>query len=190
MLDEFKLIIKNYITKYKLLNNLISHILRKLKINIKRLTIKISIEQIDINNTQAFSYYPELTKFGSIWLNNKLLKNMDFFINDLRNESCIEKIYLKNDLYYGNFLKNFPDMIIKTKYIVSNDISPNVYSQEKVHHTMDGIILVKSPFIKKSININNVKIIDITPTILNILNIPVPNDVDGKPIDIIYKKLK
>lgn len=48
------------------------------------------------------------------------------------------------------------------------------------HQGIDGIILAKGPNINKNFRINNASVYDITPTILYLYNIPIPEDVDGR----------
>jgi len=48
-------------------------------------------------------------------------------------------------------------------------------------HRLDGIFLMKGKGVKKGVE-TQAEIIDLTPTILHIMNVPIPSDVDGKVI--------
>jgi arylsulfatase A-like enzyme len=58
--------------------------------------------------------------------------------------------------------------------------------RESGRHRMNGILIVKGKEIAKSVKINNAKIWDIAPTILYLMDIPIPSDMDGKVIKEIF----
>ena len=47
-------------------------------------------------------------------------------------------------------------------------------------HKANGIFIAKGPNIIKNKKIKNANILDITPTLLYLLNIPISKDIDGK----------
>jgi predicted AlkP superfamily phosphohydrolase/phosphomutase len=47
-------------------------------------------------------------------------------------------------------------------------------------HTMDGVIIITGPAIRKNTKIEGASVLDITPTILYLLGLPVARDMDGK----------
>ena len=49
-------------------------------------------------------------------------------------------------------------------------------------HRMDGILIMKGPSVQNGRHITNAGIIDIAPTVLYLMGIPVPEDMDGKVI--------
>jgi hypothetical protein len=53
-------------------------------------------------------------------------------------------------------------------------------------HTMNGIFLAYGPDIKRDSHIQDPEIIDLTPTILHILGLPIPEDMDGKVLRSIF----
>ncbi len=47
---------------------------------------------------------------------------------------------------------------------------------------MDGIILARGPHIRRAAHIDGAGIIDVAPTVLYALGMPIPTDMDGKPL--------
>ena len=46
--------------------------------------------------------------------------------------------------------------------------------------TLDGILFLRGPNIKKGYEIEEANIMDLAPTILHLFGLPVPEDMDGK----------
>ena len=107
----------------------------------------------------------------------------------------IEKVYKKEEIYSGPFLREAPDL-----QIVTNDMSYHprgefaakqvlMTPQEAtpgMHH-IDGILIMNGPPIRKATQISGARIIDLAPTILYLLNLPIPDDVDGR---VLFEALK
>jgi predicted AlkP superfamily phosphohydrolase/phosphomutase len=64
-------------------------------------------------------------------------------------------------------------------YLSENDIGPD----DSVH-SMEGVFVYKGPTGRRQGNIDGLRAIDICPTILRLLNVPVPQDMEGKAIDL------
>ena len=54
-------------------------------------------------------------------------------------------------------------------------------------HKMDGIFIAKGAGIRKGVEITGAEIIDMTPTILYMMGLPIPEDMDGKVLNNIFK---
>jgi len=111
----------------------------------------------------------------------------------------VKNIWRKHELYAGNFIENLPDIIIEyageseyesvlgfnEQYLVNK---PLFYTTEvSSAHKRNGIFLVYGPRIKKGQRVD-VKIYDITPTILHIFDLPIPNDIDGRVLIEIFEE--
>jgi hypothetical protein len=59
----------------------------------------------------------------------------------------------------------------------NNDLSTK---HDSANHRLEGILIVKGPGIKKAETISGAGIIDLAPTILFMMGLPVPSDMDGK----------
>jgi predicted AlkP superfamily phosphohydrolase/phosphomutase len=104
------------------------------------------------------------------------------------NDVIFDEIFTREELYHGPFLKSAPDivMLFKGEYKASNSLQAEklIKKLEKVQgsHRVNGIFLAQGPDFLKDKQIKNIDIVDIAPTILNLLKIEVPEDMDGRII--------
>jgi len=165
---------------------------------------------IDWSNTKAFGY----GVWGEIYLNvrgrepNGIISPDEYdkireeIIEKIRNLKYKEKklnisIFKKEEVYSNATMgDNLPDLIILPTDEGIQGINPNIGSSETIteskgiggNHRLYGIFLAYGPGIKKGHKIENAKIYDITPTILHIFGLPIPNDVDGKVLTEIFEE--
>ena len=52
---------------------------------------------------------------------------------------------------------------------------------------MDGIILAQGPHIRSNALIEGAGIVDVAPTVLYTLGMPIPSDMDGKPLSDLFE---
>jgi predicted AlkP superfamily phosphohydrolase/phosphomutase/tetratricopeptide (TPR) repeat protein len=67
---------------------------------------------------------------------------------------------------------------------------PQVPSGPAVEHAPYGIFVAKGPGIKKGEQIFGASVLDVTPTLLSIMDLPIGKDMDGKPLVDIFEKPK
>ncbi|MBC2694341.1 MAG: hypothetical protein HF982_03500 [Desulfobacteraceae bacterium] len=119
-------------------------------------------------------------------------------------EKIIEKVYRRNDLYSGHYLEDIPDLLIGwkdysyyTSVTLGKESGPvfgphmNIDCSEYKHvgtHRLNGIFMAMGDNIRQGAQIHNAQIFDITPTILYMLNQPVPDDMDGRVLIEIFEK--
>ncbi len=118
-------------------------------------------------------------------------------------ERVVEKVYRKEEIYHGPFLHMAPDLIIKWKdyaYFTKKgiDVKGTVFgnelkldSSDYPHtgtHRLNGIFMAKGPSIVAGKKVEGLQIIDVAPTILLLMNNPIPDDMDGRIITEIMRK--
>ncbi len=107
-------------------------------------------------------------------------------------EKIIEKVYRREEIYQGPYVENAPDLIIEPSegYFLRGGFGEKMImpSKQAAQHKQDGIFLAYGPDIEKGKEIKGSKIIDITPTIMQIFNIPIPKDMDGRVMKEIFKE--
>lgn len=109
-------------------------------------------------------------------------------------EKLVSRIYKREDIYSGPYVDNAPDIIFFLKegeYLA--DVQPMSYLIEQLSwktgtgtHRMEGIFIGYGKDIKNNLHITNARIIDLAPTILNLMNVPIPEDMDGKVLTEIF----
>lgn len=156
------------------------------------------IYDFDLNISKAI-----MIGFGGIYIfeenedfKEKIKKEIIQKIENLKNpdndEKIIEKVFRREEIYFGKFLTNAPDLIILPKkgYSLKSAISKDIIEPplfKIADHALDGIFLAYGPNIKKG-QIINPKIYDIAPTILYMNDVPIPKDMDGKVLIEIFNE--
>src|SRR5512135_1574531 len=163
----------------------------------------LSFGDVDWKHTKAFA----VSNFGQIYINVKSQRAQgivepggeyervrDQIIQSalaLRDpdggDQVIAAVYKKEELYKGDRVAVAPDLILHTdrsKYVSFGhaDFGSNKLLEPSIgqtgHHTMDGIVVLHGPGVKTAEAIRG-NIIDIGPTVLYALGLPVPSIMDG-----------
>ena len=150
---------------------------------------------IDWQKTKAYS----IGTMGLIYLNREILtkeeykKTKDQLINDLKNITDEKGNYLIDNIYENNFRETHlgpaPDIIPFTetypcyfnpRLLLKEEIS-EVEEVRSGNHRLNGIFIATGKNIKKGVKPKNLNIIDVAPTILYLMNIPI-SPMDGRII--------
>ena len=109
------------------------------------------------------------------------------------NKKIIKEVYKSEDVYSGPYLEDGPDIVyeqidsIHTNESIGEKMIFRPPKKWKAENIRSGIFLIYGSDIRKGLEIKNVKIIDLAPTILHIFNVPIPKDMDGKVIKDVFK---
>lgn len=104
----------------------------------------------------------------------------------------LEGVHKKEEIFNGPYLKEISDLYVRfKKCCTSSTKMPKGKIKGKRRdigfHTMNGMLIAFGPDISKG-KIENAKIIDIAPTVLHMMKLPVLNDMDGKVLKKIFRK--
>ena len=123
-------------------------------------------------------------------------------VRDLRHRDTGEPIvleaYRREELYHGERLESAPDLILVTQDCYKggtgmgelvSDVPLDVLSHLSGVHRMDGIILAQGPHVRCNARIEQAGIIDVAPTVLYALGMPIPSDMDGKPLTALFEEV-
>ncbi|MEE8401454.1 MAG: alkaline phosphatase family protein [Candidatus Hydrothermarchaeaceae archaeon] len=174
----------------------------------------ISFLDIDWSLTKAYS----TGNFGQIFINVKGREPRgivepgreygelrEFIIGELyklkdpeSGEKIIDRVYKREEIYSGGYLEQAPDLLLLSrdmKYITtryfefaSNMLVAPPTRMTSGNHKMNGTLIMKGRNIKKGAEIQGANIIDIVPTILGIMGVPVPADMDGEVLTEIFEE--
>lgn len=172
-------------------NSLVTQILNK---------VTLSERDIDWSGTKAYSR----GNIGQIFFNKNKIKNKEdadrlfhelkrklMKLRDENGKKIIDNVYKKEDIFWGENLEDFPDLIFHTKKF---EYLPKLYFEfgfnrltktEKIKtgdHRLNGIFIVSGPEIKNNQKLKEKDIVDLTPTILNLLEVNIPPSIDGSVI--------
>ncbi|MFX0198701.1 MAG: alkaline phosphatase family protein [Candidatus Hodarchaeota archaeon] len=171
------------------------------------------LELIDWSRTQAYSPI-HTSVFGTIYVNlhgregqgsvdryeyEKLRDRLIGDFHSLNKEipNFQVKVFKREDVYQGSYLDHAPDMV----YVINDFrcVSRSSLGKGPVFetrslgdnysgtHRLEGIFVAKGPQIKRGHWLGQAEIVDIVPTVLHILNTPIPDDIDGKVLKDIFQ---
>jgi len=135
--------------------------------------------------------------WGQIYLIGGRGRNPDSLIQDIKKElreirdqnqeTIVEEVYEKGEIYSGDFLDEAPDLLVQFKegyasyplYSDNKMISDTPLGTTGGHHE-DGILYIYGSDIREGLKLNKARIVDMAPTLLYMYNLPISKDIDGR----------
>lgn len=112
-------------------------------------------------------------------------------------ELIVERCHVREDLYEGAMTDSAPDIVIDwkdMKYwafdVISGGrsiIGPNLATRSGGHR-MNGIFLARGPQVGASIALEGAQIVDVAPTVLQLLDLPIADHVDGRVLTEMFRE--
>jgi predicted AlkP superfamily phosphohydrolase/phosphomutase len=180
----------------KTLKILIPPQLRKIfREKIKSSPLSNPLAFIDFENSQAF--YSSVSGRSIIILDEDKrekialdLKNrLESYVDEKTKIKPFKKVYLREEIYKGDFVENAPDIIIEEdgRYAFKTEWNDEVLKDSSQYnvlksgsHRKDGVLILYGNSFKKGIVIKNATVMDICPTILHLSNLPTGEEMDGR----------
>ena len=99
-------------------------------------------------------------------------------------------IYTKSDIYHGSQTEHAPDINVifcDMRYLVHigmefayQDVFGPIVHHETGTHRLDGMLIAQGPLFEQGKMLDRASICDLAPTLLYLLGLPIPEDVDGQ----------
>ncbi|MFL5662450.1 MAG: alkaline phosphatase family protein [Ktedonobacteraceae bacterium] len=130
-------------------------------------------------------------------LRTRILEEVRKLRDPATGELIVLEAYRREEIYHGERLEMAPDLIIVTQDCYKggtsidelvSEVPLDVLSKLSGVHRMDGILLAQGPHIRRNAGIEGAGIIDIAPTIIYTLGMPIPSDMDGKPLKDLFEE--
>ncbi len=112
-------------------------------------------------------------------------------------EPIVSDVLRKEEICDNHQAEGIPDLYVVWKNDEYAEIGGIGYSREIMlpilrersgTHTMRGILFAQGPGIRKGVTVSGAEIIDVAPTILYLLGLPVPADMDGQVLEGIFEE--
>lgn len=118
-------------------------------------------------------------------LRNHIIEKLNFIVDEEEGRRVIERVYRREDIYWGPYTKNAPDIVFipHGEYTLNDRVKDKIFKKSKAgqsSHRLEGILILQGPGIKKGEIIEGAHIMDVAPTILYLLGLPVSKGFDGK----------
>jgi predicted AlkP superfamily phosphohydrolase/phosphomutase len=165
----------------------------------------LSFDDVDWDRTQAFS----IGSFGQVYINlagvrpqgivqpgqayealkERIAREALALRDPHSGQPLVERVYRREEIYSGPYLARTPDLIIQPRgweYMAFGhaDFGSNKLVEPIIglsgHHRPDGLLIVAGPGIRPGTQLEGASILDLAPTILHALDVPVPHDLDGR----------
>jgi predicted AlkP superfamily phosphohydrolase/phosphomutase len=164
----------------------------------------LSRRHIDWSRTRAYAQ----GNFGQIFLNLKgrqpqgcvAPEDARALLDDLKagllaiphpetGEPLVERVYERDELYHGPQAHLAPDLTVvprdwRYRTIGLHDFTTNRLISPAFgptgDHRMEGVLIASGPAIRAGASPEGANLLDIAPTILHLLGIPAPSDMDGR----------
>jgi predicted AlkP superfamily phosphohydrolase/phosphomutase len=124
-------------------------------------------------------------------LRTEIMKRLLTIADPDTGEPIIEHIYRREEIYHGRELERAPDIVWVTRntsYNQSGDLDGETVLERPSTaapgmHRQEGILIAAGDPIAKGRNPGNAHLQDLAPTILYLMNQPVPDDMDGRILE-------
>jgi predicted AlkP superfamily phosphohydrolase/phosphomutase len=167
----------------------------------------LSRRHIDWSRTRAYSR----GNFGQIFLNLKgrqtqgcvepadarrLIDDLKAGLKEIRHpetgDPLVERVYEAEELYHGPQMRHAPDLTVVLTDWRYRTIGLHDFTTHEVisrafgptgDHRMEGILIAAGPAFRGGGVPDRANLLDIAPTALRVLGVPVPADMDGRVLD-------
>jgi predicted AlkP superfamily phosphohydrolase/phosphomutase len=196
----YKWLIETKFTQQEILNTLkkckISRVFRNIFGNnyyIDKLTLPPYIKYKHINQLESHAFpggyatiYINTSSENYEHLRRLLIKKLEIIKSPKDKKKIFNSIVKREEIYKGPYISEAPDIIIKNGeydpmggvgYSTLFDLKP----LKTGTHREYGIFILWDRSKKKKIK-KEARIVDVYPTILRVMNLPIPSELDGKPL--------
>jgi len=127
---------------------------------------------------------------------DKIICLLEALTHPQNGKRIVAKVYKREELYKGEFLGKAPDLIVQwrdyayhsrqrfgeesDKVFETRLFSPLSDFEINGFHRLNGMLIMKGKQIQRNMEISGANILDLAPTILYFMGIPIPDDMDGK----------
>jgi predicted AlkP superfamily phosphohydrolase/phosphomutase len=140
---------------------------------------------------------------------NSLIEKLREFKDPDTGERVVSQIYLGSEVYHGDCMDNAPDLLVtwknyhytswpgykdRDRALFEPSLNHSDYSdwsqlQKGGNHRPNGILFMKGEGINKGSRIEGARIIDLAPTILYLMGVQIPTDMDGRVLENVFDQL-
>ncbi len=166
----------------------------------------LSFEDVDWTQTKAYSFG---STAGQIYLNLKgrepcgivfpgkeaeevqeeIIKKLKNLVDEETGEKIVGEIYRKEELYHGPHLNEAPDIVFLPRDLEIAAFGEYEFASHRMidyswgvsgSHRMDGVLMMKGKPLKQGSVLQGAHIMDLAPSVLYLLGLPIPEEMDGK----------
>jgi predicted AlkP superfamily phosphohydrolase/phosphomutase len=102
----------------------------------------------------------------------------------------VDHVYRREELYSGPYLEEAPDLLVVMRDYAYMTRGGNELTSTRIvdtpavnhsgNHRLNGMLVMWGPGVRRGLRLRGSHIMDVMPTILQILGLPIPREVDGR----------
>ena len=129
---------------------------------------------------------------GAAWeaLRERIAEGLLALRDPANGQPIVEQVWRREDIYHGDRADELPDLVVKpadgyqivTEFRRGLLVEP-VPSFHSGTHRMEGILALHGPGIRQGVTFEGASIADVAPTILHLMGLPVPLNMDGRVLE-------
>jgi predicted AlkP superfamily phosphohydrolase/phosphomutase len=121
----------------------------------------------------------------------RLVEGLESLRDPANHEPVVQAVYRREELYEGPFLDQLPDIVFDLgdgPYLASDALGAGQVLEPlppgtlQGRHRISGVFVAAGPGIRQGAQIEGARIVDVAPTVLYALGLPIPEDMDGRPL--------
>ncbi|MFB0534646.1 MAG: alkaline phosphatase family protein [Anaerolineae bacterium] len=165
----------------------------------------LSFSDVDWSRTRVYS----LGNYGQLYINlrgrepqgivapgaeyeqvvDELVDRLNHLRHPRTSQAIPLRVYRREEIYQGDHLEEGPDVVFLPEDMRYNGFGLYQFSSRSWleptfdrsgGHRMDGIVMLIGPGIRQGHELGEAALIDLAPTVLAALGVPIPNDMDGR----------
>jgi predicted AlkP superfamily phosphohydrolase/phosphomutase len=120
----------------------------------------------------------------------EIMQGLQEIVDPETGQRVVQQVYRAGEYYYGPYADNIPDIIAITdpdygcSYYLSHYssiVTKRPHASGPAKHRSEGIFIANGPgIISRPEPLPNLNIEDVAPTVLHLMGLPVPSDMDGR----------
>ncbi len=124
-------------------------------------------------------------------LRERLMAELRSLRDPATGEPVVRAVYRREEVYHGPFLELLPDVVLDMgdrPYLIgdaltaSQVLEPLSRDDLQGRHAPAGVFAAVGPPIVARPRLEGARIVDVAPTVLYALGLPIPDDLDGRPL--------
>ena len=164
----------------------------------------LSFDDVDWARTKAFS----VGNFGQVYVNvrgkrplgavspeeyealrDQIIQAAMALRDPTDGSQVLQQVYRREEVFQGASSERLPDLVLHTdraKYVSFGhaDFGSNKVIEPSIgqtgHHHMVGVVGLRGPGVRAGFKLEGASLLDLAPTILHYMGLPVPNYMDGR----------
>ena len=122
---------------------------------------------------------------------DQVVSELDAIVDPETGKRVVAEIHRRDEVYCGPYVSHrAADVVVvlapgykagwETESPIVASVSSAERSQYRGAHTMDGLVVLSGPGVRAGCCVEGMSVLDVTPTLLHAMGLPVPSDVDGR----------